>query len=79
MFISTCIRCPCPAADDCNDRNTGDSAVAMGRIAWLDGHARRWMGDAQNAGFFSDVILGPLQSDLLANTWLYERYQCQGE
>jgi hypothetical protein len=60
-------------ASNCNANNTGDSAVAMGRIAWVDGHARRAMGDPANAAFFTDVILGPLQSDLLASTWMYER------
>jgi hypothetical protein len=55
--------------------NTGDSAVTMGRIGWADAQARRRVGDRST---FEDKILGPVQSDLLARTWLTERYDCAG-
>jgi hypothetical protein len=63
---------------DCNGGNTGDSAISMGRIAWMDMHARRAVGTPEQAAVAERVLLAPLQEDLLANTWLYERYQCGG-
>lgn len=75
-------------AANCESGNTGDSDVTMGRIAWLDALARLRMSvDAQAGGSgdggaaadaFRDLLLAPLQADLLTNTWLYERYTCQG-
>jgi hypothetical protein len=64
-------------APNCNSNNTGDSAVTMGRISWADALARKAAGDQANADIFTS-ILQPLQYDLLANTWMYERYTCQG-
>lgn len=55
--------------------NTGDSAVAMGRIGWADGHARRAVGDAAT---FENLILDPIQQQVDAATWLPERYDCSG-
>ncbi|CAE8638689.1 unnamed protein product [Polarella glacialis] len=55
--------------------NIGDSACAMGRIAWFDALARKRYGDA--AGFES-YILGPLKSALLSTTWMHERMGCDG-
>lgn len=65
-------------AANCNSGNTGDSAISMGRISWADAMARKRMGDAANAAVFTDLVLGPVQYELLANTWMNERYQCQG-
>jgi len=59
---------------DCNLGNTGDSAVTMGRIGWVDGLSRKVSGDV--ATF--NRLLQPLQDDLHMNTWMYERYQCDG-
>ena len=64
-------------AANCVANNTGDSAVTMGRITWADALARKAVGDAANAAVFFDTLLAPLQYDLLANTWMYERYTCQ--
>jgi hypothetical protein len=61
--------------DDTYHGNTGDSATAMGRIGWADAIARRRAGDRAT---YRDKILGPLRSDLLARTWLTERYDCAG-
>ena len=57
------------------DGNTGDSATAMGRVAWADAMARYATGDV--SGFQN--IIGPIRSDLLQNTWLTERYDCNGD
>lgn len=67
------------APKDCVGGNYGDSAVAMGRIAVADGWARRRVGGAANAAVARDAVLAPLQRDLLANTWMYERYTCGAE
>jgi hypothetical protein len=61
--------------DDTYGGNTGDSAVAMGRIGWADAYARVAVRDA---GTFQHTLLEPLQRDLLERTWLTERYDCQG-
>lgn len=63
---------------NCVGGNTGDSAVTMGRIAWQDALARQSVGDAAAAATFADVLLKPLQADLLRRTWLPERYKCDG-
>jgi len=62
-------------SSDCNAGNTGDSAITMGRIAWVDALARKVVGDIK---LFEEKLLIPLQNDLLRNTFMYERYQCQG-
>ena len=64
--------------ENCVGGNTGDSAVTMGRIAWQDALARQAVGDAAAARTFTDVILAPLQADLLRRTWLPERFNCDG-
>jgi hypothetical protein len=63
---------------NCVGGNTGDSAVAMGRIAWQDALARQAVGDAAAARTFADVLLAPLQADVLRRTWLPERFNCDG-
>jgi len=64
---------------DCVNGNTGDSAVTMGRIGWQDALARQAVGTPQAAAVFESVLLAPLQLDLLARTWLPERYDCKGK
>ena len=94
--------------------NTGDSAVAMGRIAWADGRARylvacslvfpvglsarhaidwqSWMWKRRTSSLSTRCRCGDVrvwcargwlatfrlrsQADLIANTWMYERYTC---
>ena len=63
---------------DCVNGNDGDSSVAMGRIAWQDGLARQAVGGAAAAAAFETLVLGPLQADVLARTWLPERFTCAG-
>ncbi len=63
---------------NCVGGNIGDSATAMGRIALFDAHARKRVGgDAQQQAF--DAQLATLQRDLIAYTWMHERYTCDGQ
>jgi hypothetical protein len=52
----------------------GDSFVTMGRIAFVDALALRRTNDS--ATF--ELLLGTLRGELLRNTWMYERWQCEG-
>jgi hypothetical protein len=61
---------------DCYLENTGDSDITMERIGWADGHARRAVGDLAS---FEKAILAPITQDLVAHTWLTERYDCAGK
>ena len=63
---------------NCVGGNTGDSAVAMGRIGWQDAMARHAVGDAAAIAMFTDTLLAPLQADLKRRTWLPERFNCDG-
>jgi hypothetical protein len=60
---------------DCYLENIGDSDIAMERIGWADGHARRAVGDIAT---FEKLVLNPVRDDLIARTWLTERYDCAG-
>lgn len=53
----------------------GDSVVTLARIGWVDGLARYRTGDATT---IRDVLLRPLQDDLVRDTWLSERYDAAG-
>jgi hypothetical protein len=53
----------------------GDSVVTLARIGWVDALARKQVGDLQT---FNDLLLTPLQNDLVENVWLYERYDANG-
>lgn len=53
----------------------GDSVVTLARIGWVDSLARKRVKDAAT---IRNVLLAPLQKDLLANTWLNERYDSSG-
>eukprot|EP00659_Diplonema_papillatum_P004349 gene4349-6733_t len=62
-------------ATNCVGSNTGDSATAMGRIAWFDALSRHRQNDLAH---FNDVLIGPLRDELLETTWMYERSNCNG-
>jgi hypothetical protein len=47
----------------------------MGRIAYVDAISLKRTGDADTF----NIVLGTLQADLLRNTWMYERWQCEGQ
>ncbi|GBG32963.1 Hypothetical Protein FCC1311_091892 [Hondaea fermentalgiana] len=55
--------------------NVGDSACAMGRIAWFNALARRRFGDLDT---FENGILSPLMRLLEEHTWMRERLNCDG-
>lgn len=63
---------------DCYHGNTGDSATAMGRIWWLDMKARHRYPNAANLNMFNRTYEN-IRGDLLANTWLTERYNVRGQ
>ena len=50
----------------------------MGRIAWFDAHARKVTGGAAALAAF-DGAVAHLSKDLIANTWMHERYGCDGQ
>lgn len=54
----------------------GDSVVTLARIGWVDALARHRVGDVDT---FQRLLLQPLQRDLLQYTWLYERYDANGQ
>jgi hypothetical protein len=60
--------------NDCYGDNDGDSDVAMARIWWLDMSARVRLGD--QAMF--DALLNGLESELLRDVWMPERYDADG-
>lgn len=64
--------------NNCVNGNIGDSSVTMGRIGWQDALARQAVGGPAAAALFENVLLAPLQRDLLARTWLPERFDCAG-
>lgn len=53
----------------------GDSIVTLARIGYIDAIARKQIGDLET---FENLILLPLQKDLIQYTWLYERYDSSG-
>lgn len=53
----------------------GDSIVTLGRIGWIDALARKRVGDIDT---FDNLLLAPLQTDLINDVWLFERYDASG-
>jgi hypothetical protein len=53
---------------------TGDSSVTMARVFLLDALALRRVNDV---GTFAKM-LATMQADQLRNTWMAERYNCEG-
>jgi hypothetical protein len=65
-------------ADDCyivGGDVCGDSVVTLARIGWADAHARKRVRDIDT---FNNLLLKPLQDDVVQYTWLYERYDTAG-
>lgn len=60
--------------DDCYGENDGDSDVTMARIWWLDMAARVRLNDRANF----DTLLEAIESDLLRNVWMPERFDSDG-
>ena len=63
---------------DTTGGNIGDSRCAMGRIAWFDAHARKRLNTEDSLTAFNRA-LDVLQNDLVTNTWMHERYGCDGK
>ena len=63
---------------DTTGGNIGDSRCSMGRIAWFDAHARKIDGTNISLMQFNNNLL-LLQNDLIENTWMHERYGCDGK
>ena len=53
----------------------GDSVVTLARIGWVDALARKVVRDEQT---FAQLLLAPLQQDLMSDVWLFERYDANG-
>jgi hypothetical protein len=64
--------------EDTTGGNTGDSWCSMGRIGWFDALSRKLLGTSQDLEYVEKSILDPLVRDLNQNTWLHERYGCDG-
>lgn len=64
--------------DDTTNGNTGDSWCSMARIGWFDALGRKRLGADEDLKYFNDRILTPVQHDVIANTWMHERYGCDG-
>ncbi|MGB8011865.1 MAG: hypothetical protein WCF68_09650 [Terriglobales bacterium] len=60
--------------EDCYGDNDGDSDTAMARIWWLDMATRVRLGDRSTF----DTLLNTLESDLLRDVWMPERYDADG-
>jgi hypothetical protein len=60
--------------EDCYGGNGGDSDVAMARIWWLDMATRVRIGDRKTF----KALLDNLESDLLRDVWMPERYDAAG-
>jgi hypothetical protein len=66
-------------ADDCyivGGSVCGDSVVTLARIGYIDAIARRQIGDIDT---YVNLLLTPLQQDLIKDVWLYERYDSHGQ
>ena len=64
---------------DTTNGNTGDSWCSMGRIGWFDAIGRKLYDTTDDLNYFNNKILNPLIVDLNANTWMHERYGCDGK
>lgn len=62
--------------DDTTNGNTGDSWCSMGRIGYFDALGRKRFGDSADLTYFNDVILAPVQRDVIQFTWMHERWTC---
>mmetsp|Transcript_29073 Transcript_29073/g.48870 ORF Transcript_29073/g.48870 Transcript_29073/m.48870 type:complete len:309 (+) Transcript_29073:65-991(+) len=70
------------SAEDCyivGGDYCGDSIVTLARIGWVDALARKQAGDVENQRIYESQLLQPLIEDLLADVWLYERYNATGQ
>jgi hypothetical protein len=59
---------------DTTDGNIGDSWCSMARIGWFDARGRKRFGSAADLAYFNERILAPVQKDVIAHTWMHERW-----
>lgn len=59
--------------DDTTSGNVGDSWCSMGRIGLFDALGRKRFGEEQDLQYFNDVVLAPVQRDVIEFTWMHER------
>jgi hypothetical protein len=45
----------------------------MGRIAYFDALGRKRFGEPEDLQYFNDVVLAPVQKDVITYTWMHER------
>lgn len=64
--------------DDTTNGNQGDSWCSMARIGWFDSHARKRLGTGDDLNYVNDRIVSTVQTDVIKNTWMHERYGCDG-
>jgi hypothetical protein len=64
---------------DPKDEFCGDSVVTLARIGWVDALARKRRKSTHDVHVFNDLLLIPIQDDLVQSTWLRERYNREGE
>ena len=64
--------------EDTTNGNTGDSWCSMGRIGWFDAKSRKLLGSTDDLTYFEKSILEPIKADLIRDTWMHERYGCDG-
>lgn len=60
--------------DDTTSGNIGDSWCSMGRIGLFDAMGRKRFGEKEDLEYFNEVVLAPVQRDVIAFTWMHERY-----
>lgn len=65
--------------DDTTNGNTGDSWCSMARIGWFDAKGRKLLGTADDLAYFDNSVLEPIKADLIRDTWMHERYGCDGD
>jgi len=64
--------------NDTTSGNIGDSWCSMGRIGLFDALGRKRFGEQQDLEYFNEKVLAPVQRDVIAFTWMHERYGCDG-
>ena len=61
--------------NDTTSGNIGDSWCSMGRIGLFDALGRKRFGEQQDLEYFNEKVLAPVQRDVIAFTWMHERYE----
>jgi hypothetical protein len=62
--------------DDTTNGNVGDSWCSMARIGMFDAIGRKRFGSDADLTYVNDVVIAPVQRDVIEYTWMHERYAC---